>query len=67
MTEAEQIEQQAETITRYQRENDQLCKRIEALEKQADHAQPYIAKLQARITELEADQTPVWQAERLFK
>lgn len=51
--------QQDETITRYQRENDRLTKRVEKLESNNDHAQAHIARLEAQLT-------PQAKAERAF-
>ena len=47
------------TITRYQRENDRLTKRVEKLESNNDHAQAHIARLEAQLT-------PQAKAERAF-
>lgn len=59
-------DQQAETITRYQRENDGLTRRVDMLQDRVDHSQAYIAKLKAQRAELKAQLTPEAKAEWIF-
>ena len=63
----DQIETQAETIIRYQRDNDGLTKRVEALQSRSDHAQAYIAKQKGIIADLEARLTPEAMADWIFE
>lgn len=56
---AERNETQDETITRYQRENDRLTKRVETQQGMIDWLQAWKAKA-------EEAQTPQAQAERVF-
>ena len=58
---------QAETITRYQRDNDALTKHVAMLQGRVDHSQAYITKIKAENAALKAQLTPEAKADWIFE